>query len=133
LLLLERKSNQNASAHLRWLFAQPLAHEKNALLSGISSFKILLVDGEFFESIPRPIPSHKSSAFFPFFRQGNEPGAKGLPSEGWCLDKLETPGRGEIFFKKSSLSALKKIVSSSYDYGMTTILKKIKNRFFASL
>src|SRR5690606_17725208 len=97
MLLLEPKSNQNASAHLRWLFAQPLAHEKNALLSGISSFKILLFDGEFFESIPRPIPSHKSSAFFPFFRQGNEPVAKGLPSEGWCLDKLETPGRGEIF------------------------------------
>src|SRR5690606_2778476 len=82
MLLLEPKSNQKPSAHLRWLFAQPLAHEKNALLSGISSFKILLFDGEFIESIPRPIPSHKSSAFFPFFRQGNEPGAKGLPAEG---------------------------------------------------
>ena len=77
MFLLEPKSNQKPSAHLRWLFAQPLAHEKNALLSGISSFKILLFDGEFFESIPRPM----SSAFFPFFRQGNEPEAKGLPSE----------------------------------------------------
>ena len=56
-LLLKPKSNQTdegahgyqkqlesvkASAHLRWLFAQSSAHEKNALLSGISSFKILL-------------------------------------------------------------------------------------------
>src|SRR5690606_21578413 len=96
-LLLEPKSNQTDEgahgyqrqlesvkplAHLRWLFALSFAHEKNALLSGISSFKILLLDGEFFESIPRPIPSHRASAFFPFFRQGNEPEAKGLPSEG---------------------------------------------------
>src|SRR5690606_36113932 len=66
-LLLKPKSNQKASAHLRWLFAQSSAHEKNALLSGISSFKILLLDGEFFESIPRPIPSHRATAFFPFF------------------------------------------------------------------
>ncbi len=36
LLLLEPKSNQKASAHLRWLFARSSAHEKNALLSGIS-------------------------------------------------------------------------------------------------
>src|SRR5690606_11321126 len=96
LLLLKRKSNQNrrrssripkttrirnASAHLRWLFALSFAHEKNALLSGISSFKILLLDGEFFESNPRPIPSHRASAFYPSLRQGNEPEAKGLPEE----------------------------------------------------
>ncbi len=50
-LLLEPKSNQTdegahgyqkqlesvkPSAHLRWLFALPITHEKNALLSGIS-------------------------------------------------------------------------------------------------
>jgi len=68
-------------AHLRWLFALSFAHEKNALLSGISSFKILPLDGEFFESIPRPFPSLEATAFFPFVRQGNEPEAKGLPSE----------------------------------------------------
>ncbi|MGX1754627.1 hypothetical protein [Sphingobacterium sp. NPDC055346] len=82
-LLLKPKSNQTdegahgyqkqlesvkASAHLRWLFAQSNTHEKNALMSGISSFKILLLDGEFFESIPRPIPSRRATAFFPFFR-----------------------------------------------------------------
>jgi len=52
------------------------------------------------ESIPRPIPSHRSTAFYPFFRQGNEPEAKGLPSEGRCLYELGTPGRGEIFVER---------------------------------
>jgi len=47
------------------------------------------------ESIPRPIPSRKSTAFYPFFRQGNGPEAKELPSEEWCLDR--TPRGGEIF------------------------------------
>ena len=41
---------------------------------------------------------------------GNEPEAKGLPPEGWCLYKLRTLGRGEIFFNKSTLG--KKIVRS---------------------
>jgi len=33
-------------------------------------------------SIILAIPSHKSTAFYPSLRQGNEPGAKVLPSEG---------------------------------------------------
>jgi len=40
----------------------------------------------------KPIPSHRASAFSPFFRQGNEPEAKGLPSEGLMF--LENPQRG---------------------------------------
>ena len=76
-------------------------------------------------SIILAIPSHKSSAFYPSLRQGNEPEAKGLPPEGWCLQKTPsggdifvekctvyriTPGRGEIFFNKSTLG--KEIVRS---------------------
>ncbi|WP_222593890.1 hypothetical protein, partial [Sphingobacterium mizutaii] len=56
---------------------------------------------------------------------GNEPEAKGLPTEGLCLQKTPsggdifvekctvyriTPGRGEIFFNKSTLG--KEIVRS---------------------
>src|SRR5690606_41652199 len=56
---------------------------------------------------------------------GNEPEAKGLPPEEWCLQKTPsggdifvekctvyriTPGRGEIFFNKSTLG--KEIVPS---------------------
>jgi len=49
------------------------------------------------ESIPRPIPSHRASVFYPSLRQGNEPEAKVLPSEGWLFVKLGTPGWGDIF------------------------------------
>src|SRR5690606_4715448 len=60
LLLLEPKSNQTdegahgyqrqlesvkPSAHLRWLFALPITHEKNALLSGISFRRSSLLMG----------------------------------------------------------------------------------------
>ena len=44
-LLLKPKSNQKASAHLRWLFAQSNTHEKNALMSGISSSRSSLLMG----------------------------------------------------------------------------------------
>src|SRR5690606_3761770 len=40
----------------------------------------------------KPIPSHGASALFPFFRQGNEPEAKGLPAEGLMF--VENPQRG---------------------------------------
>jgi len=40
----------------------------------------------------KPIPSHGATAFFPFFRQKNEPEAKGFPAEGLMF--VENPQRG---------------------------------------
>ncbi len=102
-LLLKRKSNQNASAHLRWLFALAFAHEKNALMSGISSFKILLLEGEFFESIPRPIPSHSHRHSFHFSAKEMSRGLKDFLRKDGCLYKLGTPGRVEIFVEPGCL------------------------------
>jgi len=62
-----------------------------------------LVVGNIFESIPRPIPSHRASAFYPFFRQGNEPVAKGLPSEGWLFAWIGNPQWGWNICRKIGL------------------------------
>ncbi|GEM_PF-3138334 len=54
----------------------------------------------------------------------------GIFIENRCTKK-PTHSVGEIFFYKTF--SREKIVSSSYDFGMTPILKKNKNRFFVSL
>ncbi|MGX1752380.1 hypothetical protein [Sphingobacterium sp. NPDC055346] len=45
LLLLKPKSNQKASAHLRWLFAQSSAHGQECLVVGNTFLKIIPFDG----------------------------------------------------------------------------------------
>jgi len=45
MLLLKPKSNQKASAHLRWLFAQSSAHGQECLVVGNTFLKIIPFDG----------------------------------------------------------------------------------------